>query len=207
MLLNLERRVNKLQARERLILSFVFLTAFVAISYSFFVAPMISKNKEMAQKIPAQIRQIDAIKSELQAFQGIDAGVSYTAQKAKSVADRLSEVNKKIDSIYENSLSGISLEDFLIQLLKKQEGLKLVKIQTMGTELKSDSQLSVSDEVDGISRHGVVFQLSGSYINLSKYVKSLEVAMPKLQWGQMHLKSEGGVTDLSIAVYLFGESR
>ena len=160
------------------------------------------------QKIAPQKAEMERLKAELFAMGNDSSKKPSDAMKDKAISDELYDVNRKISDISSGAFGGITLEDFLLQLLKNQDGLKLVSIKTLGSDGKDESkfQSDISNK-DGVVRSGVIFRVSGSYYSLKKYAKSIEVSMPNLRWGQMTLSTDKKNPELSVQVYLIGISK
>jgi MSHA biogenesis protein MshJ len=204
----LEARINKLAARERVILFVVISLAFGAIADTAFISPVLSAQREVSRKLPLQKVELDKLRAELQAMSATPKNTQDGGSESGQSTESLEDINSKIDRIVSAETNGVGLEEFLVQLLKKQDGLRLVNIQTMGPELNNESSSSHEDGVkDGVSRDGVIFRVAGTYPNLIRYVKTLEGAMPNLRWGQMHLSTDKKTPELSLQVYLVGVAK
>ena len=57
-------------------------------------------------------------------------------------------------------------------------------------------------DVAGVQRRGLQLKVAGSYAELSRYVKSLEQALPRLRWGPMQLVVNKQVPELTLQVYV-----
>ena len=55
-----------------------------------------------------------------------------------------------------------------------------------------------------LTRRGMELRVSGSYVELTRYVKTLENALPQLRWGPMQLKADKNPPELTLTVYVLG---
>lgn len=57
-------------------------------------------------------------------------------------------------------------------------------------------------ETGNLSRRGMELTVSGPYLELMRYVQTLEKALPALRWGQMKLVSDKATSRLTLQVFL-----
>jgi MSHA biogenesis protein MshJ len=54
----------------------------------------------------------------------------------------------------------------------------------------------------GIQRRGLELKVAGPYADLTRYVQSLEQALPRLRWGSMQLAVDKQTPELTLRVYV-----
>ena len=97
----------------------------------------------------------------------------------------------------------------LVHLLRRQEGLTLLRTSTLASEaaVAGAAQAAGTGAAAlpvGFTRQGVELTVSGSYPELTRYVQTLEQALPHVRWGTMKLKSEKMPPELTLQLFLVG---
>ena len=107
-----------------------------------------------------------------------------------------------------------------MEFLRRQEGLTLLGTRTLGggdTTPETAGLLSILSIASGTSpnlnKRGLELRVSGSYPQLSRYVRTLEEALPDLRWGQLEIRNTPIPSDkpsdkpeLTVQVHVVGVS-
>ena len=216
----LAARINALSERERIILFLSVVVALLAIGDTLWLTPAMKAQKELVQKFGAQAAELDTLRVEL-------VQIGHTVNPNQQARDDLAAVQKQLDQTSEDigallpeAPSGPALERVLVEFLRKQEGLTLLGAGT----LKEDAPVSptaanantnanaVAPKLDAngkpasltLTRRGMELRVAGPYAALTRYVKTLETALPQLRWGPMQLKSDKNPPELTMTVYVLG---
>ena len=91
------------------------------------------------------------------------------------------------------------------EFLRRQRGLTLISTTTLKEEaLAQSAPGAAAAPVSGLVRHGLQLRVAGPYGELARYVKTLELALPTLRWGEMQLNAQNPVPELTLTVYVLG---
>ena len=216
----LAARINALSERERLILFVSIVVALLALGDTLWLTPALNAQKELVQKFSAQAAELDTLRVEL-----VQSG--HTVNPNQQVRDDMASVQQQMDQVSADiaqllpaSPSGPALERVLVEFLRKQEGLTLLGTGTLKDELPSNPAVAgaLAGALAGaagapaastpstltLTRRGMELRVAGPYAALTRYVKTLESALPQLRWGPMALKADKNPPELTLTVYVLG---
>jgi MSHA biogenesis protein MshJ len=192
-------RMDALSLRERAFLFVSFIVCCLALADVLWLAPAQLAYQQVTRSYAAQNAELKRLRDELSIGQApVDVQKSVRDQ-VQAETDRLEAVNQEIKALVPLAEGGPALEQVLVQFLRRQEGLTLVSVGTA----KQDAPAAGTVET-GMQKRGLELRVSGSYAELTRYVKTLENALPALRWGAMHLKSDQQAPELSLLVYVVG---
>ncbi|WP_342617865.1 hypothetical protein [Rhodoferax sp. GW822-FHT02A01] len=203
-------RVDALSLRERV---FLFLSVFVCVLAGadfFWFTPATVAHRQLLQRFSAQSAELDRLRNELR-VSGVPSDPSKDARdELQSAKARVQELNAQITALAPTDTKGPALELVLQRLLRRQDGLTLVSLDTMQSANASGSNgaaasASAANAGDAaVSKRGLVLKVTGPYGELVKYVQALESALPGLRWGTMELKTDKRGNELTLRVYAVG---
>ena len=121
-----------------------------------------------------------------------------------SAKNRLEMVNQNIKDVSPVAAEVAPLAQVLVHLLRRHEGLTLVRTSAVAPEFSSVKSGQTGALPVGLTRQGVELTVSGPYPELVRYVQVLEGALPNLRWGVMKLKSEKLPPELTLQLYVVG---
>jgi MSHA biogenesis protein MshJ len=198
-------RIDALSTRERL---FLFLSVFVCVlalaDFSLFT-PAQTAHKLMVQRFAAQSAELNRLRAEL-VTSGVpaDSGKSVRHELAEAQSE-LDALNAQIAALAPKDQKGPALDLVLQRLLRRQEGLVLLSLDTLKPEADAVAAVASAAALPaGFSKRGLVLKVSGPYAELVRYVQALEAALPGLRWGAMELQADKRGTVLSLRVYALG---
>lgn len=197
-------RIDALSLRERVFLFVSLIACMLALVDVFWLSPAQTEHKQLSQRNASQASELERLRAELKT-------VARPVDPSKAVRDdiaaadtRLDTLNIEIKSLVPMAQNGPALEQVLVQLLRRQDGLVL---QGLTTTLKAESAVATGAQAalpPGMVKRGLELRVAGPYPDLVRYVKSLETALPALRWGALNLKSDQQPPELSLQVYVVG---
>jgi MSHA biogenesis protein MshJ len=118
----------------------------------------------------------------------------------------LDELNTEITRLVPSDQKGPPLEQVLQRLLRSQDGLTLLSLDTLQVEAPAVAAANAATAAlpAGMNRRALVLRVAGPYAGLVRYVQALETAMPGLRWGSMELKADKRSNELTLQVYVLG---
>ena len=203
-------RVDALSLRERV---FLFLSVFVCVLAGadfIWFTPATVAHRQLLQRFSAQSSELDRLRNELR-VSGVPSDPSKDARdELQSGKARVQELNAQITALAPTDAKGPALEQVLQRVLRRQDGLTLLSLDTLQSDKASGpngaaASVPSATAVDAaVSKRGLVLKVAGPYGELAKYVQALEVALPGLRWGTMELKADKRGNELTLRVYAVG---
>lgn len=195
-------RIDLLSLRERVFLFVSVIACCMALADVVWLSPAQVAHKQVTQRFAAQSTELERLRGELKTMaQPVDASKAVRDDLAVETA-RLEAVNQEIKTVAPITEGGPALEQVLVQFLRRHEGLTLLSVGTVKSELASAPTTGAAPV--GLTKRGLELKVSGPYAELVRYVKALENALPNLRWGAMQLQSEKQPPELTLQVYVVG---
>ncbi len=192
-------RINALSLRERLFLFLSLLVVILAVADVLWLTPAQTAYKQTQQRFLSQSAEVNRLRAELAAVsKPVDGSADLRAEVAQSHA-RIEALRAEIAAIAPGTSAGSeALEQVLVQFLKRSPGLRLVSSGTVPAEAGANDATSTP----GIQRRSLELKVAGPYADLTRYVQSLEQALPRLRWGSMQLAVDKQTPELTLRVYV-----
>jgi MSHA biogenesis protein MshJ len=197
-------RIDAMSLRERAFLFLSLILVALALADVLWLSPAQTAHRQITQRYAAQGVELNRLRAELaQVAQPVDA--NRAAREELAAADaQLQQIMQEIKTLAPVLEGGPPLEQVLVQFLRRQPGLTLLGTTTLSVEAGASSGAAGSTPVPGLSKRGLELRVSGSYAELNRYVKTLEMALPNLRWGALALKKTPQGADLSLQVFVVG---
>lgn len=200
-------RVDTLSLRERTIIFWSALIGLLVLADTLWLAPAQIEQSQVAASVKQQSMELEALRVQLRA--GMSASTAASpAQLARSelilIQSRLEAVNRDIALLSLSSGETDSLSRVLVQFLRRHEGLTLERTATLGSDAGAAKPARDGATAPALVRQGVELTVSGPYLELTRYVQTLERALPSLRWGTMTLTSGKSGSRLTVQVFLLG---
>lgn len=189
-------RIDALSLRERVFLFVSVIACCLALADVLWLSPAVNAHQLQTRQYAAQNADLERLRTELRnAPKPVDVNLPLR-DEVSALEQKLAELQSQI--AVGSEIDSPALEPVLAEFLRRRQGLTLLSMST----LAADSLKDKGNFVPGIFRRGVELKVSGNYIELVKYVKSLEQALPNLRWGPMQLRSEKQPPELTLQVFV-----
>ncbi|MBC7682469.1 MAG: hypothetical protein H7172_09060 [Ferruginibacter sp.] len=197
-------RIDAMSLRERAFLFLSLILVALAMADVLWLSPAQTAHRLVTQRHAAQGAELTRLRAELAAVaQPVDA--NKAAREDLAAADaQLQQVMQEIKTLAPVTEGGPPLEQVLVQFLRRQPGLTLLGTSTLAVDTLAASSPSGAAAVPGLSKRGLELRVAGSYAELTRYVKTLETALPNLRWGALVLKKDLQATELTLQVFVVG---
>lgn len=195
-------RIDAMSLRERvfLFLSIIFIA--LALADVLLLSPAQTAHRLVVQRHAAQGVELARLRAELSAAaQPVDANKAAREDLAAAEA-QLQRVMQEIKALAPVTDGGPPLERVLAQFLRRQPGLTLLGTSSLAPETAAAGTPAAA-VVPGLSKRGLELRVAGSYAELTRYVKTLESALPSLRWGALTLKREKDQRDAELTLQVF----
>ena len=200
-------RIDAMQLRERVFLFLAIIITCMALADTLLLTPAQVAHKQATQRYAAQGTELKRLRDELKAgAQPVDAGKAARDDIAAANL-RLDAINQEIRAVAPLAQGGPAIEQALVQFLRRQEGLTLVRTETIQNEVVSPATVAAAAAAGAqpaLSRRGLELSVSGSYADLVRYLRTLETALPSLRWGMLQLKTTKQSPEMTLQVFVVG---
>lgn len=207
-------RFEALSVRERAIIVFAIIAGLYTTWNLAVMAPIHKQQKKVLSQISQWQRQIKDIDSKINMITSNMTGNGETGSllRIKNLKNEISKINQIKKDMTVGFIRPGQMADVLKGLLKKEPGLKLVRLQSLGVEplfpaeqkseankrkakasqVKSDTQAQTAataaeTKTTGpeVYKHGIVLEFQGNYVSTVNYLQSLEALPWKFYWDGM----------------------
>ena len=202
-------RIDALSLRERVFLFLSVMAGCMALADVVWLSPALLAHKQLIQRFDKESADLQRARADLKVVaQPVDTGKA-ARDEIVAAKIRLESVNQTIKDILPSATQATPLAQLLVHLLRRHEGLTLLHTVTLPPEaLGAGADPAVGSGAAarpvGFTRQGVELTVSGSYAELTRYVQTLEKALPQVRWGTMKLKSEKMPPELTLQLFLLG---
>jgi MSHA biogenesis protein MshJ len=206
-------RINALSLRERAFLFVTLIICLLALADTLWISPTQSAYRQTTLKLSTQNEELQRLRVELGSLYS-RAATSNLATDPNQILrndintakERLQVLDKAISELTQRAQNARSIEAPLMEFLRRQEGLTLLGTRTLGGG-------DTTPETAGLLKQKLELRVSGSYPQLSRYVRTLEEALPDLRWGQLEIRNTPIPSDkpsdkpeLTVQVHVVGVS-
>lgn len=200
----LAARIDALSLRERVFLFATLIILSMLLAEALWLGPTQALHRQLTQRVAAQAAEVQRLQQELDGL-GVQTGPGQQVRdELAQVRARLDQVNREIAQLPQGQADGTPLTKVLVHFLRRHEGLVLVRTATLESSGSGDAQ--ALESVLGVRRQGLELTVAGSYHELARYVQTLERALPALRWGTMRMNSERQPAELTLQVWLLGDT-
>jgi MSHA biogenesis protein MshJ len=201
-------RIDALSLRERAFLFLSIIVCCLAVVDTLWLSPAQVAYKLATQRFTAQGVELTRLRAELSAVaQPVDASKAVREDIAAANL-RLDAINQEIKAVAPLAEGGPAVEQALVQFLRRQAGLTLIRTGTVSTTPLLAATAAVTAGAAGtqpvLSRRGLELSVSGSYADMVGYLRTLETALPTLRWGSLEVKATKQKPELTLQVFVVG---
>ena len=191
-------RVNALSLQKRAFLFLSVISICVALVDRVWFSPAEVEHQQLKQTFDKQNAELKRTRDESKLVtKPVDANQALR-DEITAINIHLGTLNQTIGGVTPVVTEAVSLEQVLVLLLRQYDGLKLLRTSVVAPEATISKTSQAPGSVgagplvlpSGLTRQGVELTVSGSYIDLMRYVQTLEDALPYARWGSMKLKSD-----------------
>lgn len=198
-------RLEALSLRERIFLFVSILLCSGALFDVLWLSPAQTVHRQLVVRIDKQATELQRLRDVLKASakpSGPPAGVVQELQLVRAQTDQTEAAVRQLLPTGQAA----PLMEALTHLLRRHPGLMLIKTAALAPEVAGPGNANAGGLPEGLTRQGVAITVAGAYPDLMRFVGTLEGAMPHVRWGAMNLKSDKGVPELSLQLFLLAEA-
>lgn len=195
----LAARIDALSLRERVFLFLTLIVLAMLLANVLWLAPAQALHQQITQRFAAQDAELQRLRDELKSSSGETGPGQQVREGLQQVSERLAAVNQEIAQMPLVKADETPLTKVLVHFLRRHEGLVLVRTATLAPDIRAAQGATA-----GVTRQGLELTVAGPYHELTRYVQTLERALPALRWGTMRMNSERQPAELTLQVWLLG---
>lgn len=206
---SMSARINALSLRERVFLFLSVIACAMALVDVVWLSPAQVTYKQLTQRFDTQSTELQRARDELKAVGKPLDTTQAVRDEIAAAKIRLDAVNQNIQAVLPAAPGETPLAQVLTHFLRRHEGLTLVRTSVVAAQAAIDNSSQTAGAgaapvSAGLIRQGVELTVSGPYPELTRYVQTLEKALPHVRWGVMKLKSEKLPPELTLQLFLVG---
>jgi MSHA biogenesis protein MshJ len=200
-------RIDAATLRERAMIFAAAVVVIVALMNSLLIEPQLMKQRQLSREISQRQESIRALQEQLEKLAGVRrADPDQTDRRRLDDArKRLAEIDVKLMEEQRRFAPPEQIGPILEEMLSRNSRLTLVDMRTLpvatigvGSGKPATKPAAEKPPVDKpaaakpsaqgqIYRHGVELTVSGTYLDLLAYLKSLEKLPSQMYWGKLDL--------------------
>lgn len=205
----LSARINALSLRERVFLFLSVVACCLALVDVVWLSPAQLMHKQLLLRFDKQSADLQRARAELKVVDKPTDGVKAVREEIAVLKNRIDAVNLDIKEVLPATTEVTPLAQVLVHFLRRHEGLTLVRTSVVAPEAASVKAAQAANAGStvapvALTRQGVELTVSGPYPELTRYVQTLEKALPNVRWGPMTLKSEKSPPELKLQLFVVG---
>lgn len=202
-------RINAMSLRERIFIFAAFIAATMALADTLWLSPAQARYQKLAQQIDRQSTELQRARTDLKAAGEPVGATKNLREDIATVTAGIDAVNRAIKGMSPSELAETPLARVLVHVLRRQEGLTLVRVTTLAPDASGSLTIPAGSAAGvlpagWLTRQGVELTVSGPYSELTRYLEMLEKVLPHMRWGTMTLKNEKGPPELTLQLFLVG---
>lgn len=191
----LQTRIDALSLRERVFLFVTLLVLAVLLADVLWLTPAQQQHAQWKQRLVAQEGELNQLREQLRAGSAETGGGRQLREELAALDQRLAELEQQIAAVPLGEADQPPLQQVLVHFLRRHEGLVLVRTATLPVEKRQDGPTTYR-------RQALELTVAGPYAELTRYMQTLERALPALRWGAMKLDGAKQPVELTLQVWL-----
>ncbi|MBE0597167.1 MAG: type II secretion system protein M [Desulfuromonadales bacterium] len=204
-------RIDALSFGRRLLLFGAVVLALVLLWYQLWASPLQQHQVALEKQISQTRQQVAALQTKAQVL--TDAGQlspELTQRRERETLEQeLARLDIYLQEATQDLVSPQEMAPLLEDLLRRQEGVRLVRLESLGTEsLLADGTETTPAGRPGLYRHAMRLEVEGGYLATLNYLQQLEKLPKRLIWENLEVRVEAYPTArVSLTVYTLSMSR
>lgn len=192
------QRIDAASLRERVLIFLAFVLVVVFIANATLLEPLRVKQKRLAAENTQRQQELQKLVAEFQklARVGQEDPDAANRKRVASLRQELEQLSARIAKEQRRFTPPDQMRMLLEDMLQRNKRLTIVELKTLPVLALGGANVS------GLYRHGIELTVSGSYVDLYDYLRSLESSPTQLYWGRADLAvTEYPSNTLKLTVY------
>lgn len=185
-------RVDAMSIRERGLIFITILVALYFLAVNVLFGPLNLQKDRLQQQVDLKRQETQALEMQVQALAST-GGENPDAAKRKKL-EALRENLKTMDTELVRVTAGLvppkEMARLIEQMLLKNRGLQVLRVESIPATSLLEGGAEGTATGSMVYKHGMHIEIKGGYLDILRYLKSLEALPWKVFWGKVTLKTE-----------------
>ncbi len=185
-------RIDAMQLRERALIFVTVLVAVYFVAVNLLFSPINAEKDRLKKQVNEKHEQTRMLEVQIQELLtgGAHDPNSAKRQKITSLQDNLRQMDASLAEVTTGLVPPKEMTRLVEQMLVKNRGLQVIKVESLPSTplIEGASEANASGTM--VYKHGMRIELKGGYLDILRYLKTLEGLPWKVFWGQATLKTE-----------------
>lgn len=197
-------RIDAMSLRERGLIFVTLLVAMYFVAVNVLFGP-VNAEKDRLQKQVNQLRE-ETRMLEIQ-VQGLVSGGENDPEAVKRkkfalLQESLKTMDETLSRVTAGLVSPKEMTKLVEQMLLKNRGLEVIKVESLPSTPLLEGAAESGPDGSMVYKHGMRIELKGGYLDILRYLRSLEGLEWKVFWGQVTLQTEKyPVSKVNLLIY------
>lgn len=199
-------RIDAMSLRERGLIFVTLLVALYFVAVNMLFGPVYTEKDRLQKQLGQRHEETRLLETQVQNITVGDAS-SPEETKRRKIAS-LQENLKSMDVALDRATAGLvppkEMAKLVEQMLVKNHGLEVIKMESLPSAplLEAGAETGGKASESMVYKHGMRIELKGNYLDILRYLRSLEGLEWKVFWGQVTLQAEKyPVSKVSLLIY------
>ena len=185
-------RIDAMSLRERAMIFVTIMVALYFVAVNVLFGPLNMEKDRLQNQVSQQRDEARMLDIQIQSL--LEGGATdpegVKPQKKAALQETLKSMDLALVRVTSGLVSPQEMTRLVEQMLLKNRGLQVIKVESLPAAplLDKDGSAKASDTM--VYKHGMRIELKGGYMDILRYLKSLEGLPWKVFWGQAILKTE-----------------
>lgn len=194
-------RIDAMSLRERAMIFITVLVALYFVAANMLFGPVNVEKDRLQAQVNQKRAETRVLEAQIQGILAQDDQNSEPAKRKKIAA--LQESAKTMNAELAKMTAGLvppkEMARLVEQMLLKNRGLRVMKVESLPAKPLLEGSATAGAMV---YKHGMRIELKGGYLDILRYLKSLEDLPWKVFWGQVTLQTEKHpVSNVNLLIY------
>lgn len=184
--------IDALSLRERLFVLAAIMVVIGGLWEAVLMQPLKAREQIATAQVDSTRHHIDQLNQSIElAAEGISKGMPAKQERLRVLRQKVAESDKDLRVFTSDLVDPAQMRSVLEDLIRRQQGLKLLSISNSKSQPLIDSQDAnkTGDAAPRLYRHGMVLQVEGGYLDALAYLRAVEKLPWHLFWARLQLDS------------------
>ncbi|GAB4512080.1 MAG: hypothetical protein Tsb0026_15750 [Sulfuricaulis sp.] len=183
-------RIDAMSIRERALIFITILVALYFLAVNVLFGPLNVQKDRLQQELNQKRQETQALEVQVQAMVATSAEGPEAVKRKKLGA--LQENLKTMDAELVRVTTGLvppkEMARLIEQMLLKNRGLQVMRVESIPATPLQEGASATGGAM--VYKHGMHVEVKGGYLDILRYLQSLEAMPWKVFWGKVTLKTE-----------------
>ena len=184
-------KIEKLSLRERILVLLTLLAVVILPGYSFWLEPMLVKEKQLVSRIAEGRRQLLDLEVQAAALQAAAQTDPDQENRGKLIVlqQEIETLDTRLQGVVQGLLPPREMARVLEELLTREGGLRLMRLENQPPQPLVDlSGSPLQGQGLNLYRHALMIEFEGSYLDSLQYLRALEKLPRRLIWDELQIE-------------------